>query len=314
MIRDWLLAGALLTVPPTPATANDTTAHLAAGGLVLVRNDAVEMESEDLHISRSRVQVHYVFRNTSGKDVTLRVAFPMPPIGGPGFFMQDVSIPVDAPANFLGFATKVDGKPVRSEIEQRAFVGDTERTAWLTANRVPLAPHREEARAALDNLPAARRAEAVRLGLIDEDGEPAWALRVTYHWQQHFPAGVPVVVEHGYTPSVGATVGTMLGEAGGDPETAARYCVDPPLRNTLRAASRAGRHYYEQWVDYVLVTGGNWKKPIGRFRLVVDKEAPADLVSFCGEGVRKIGPTQFEMTKINWRPDKDLSILFLSRR
>lgn len=314
MIRHWLFAGALLALPFGAVNANDTTAQLAAGGLVLVKNDAVEMQSEDLHLSRSRVQVRYVFRNTSGKDVTLRVAFPMPPIGGPGFFMQDVSIPVDAPANLLGFATRVDGKPVQSEIEQRVFVGDVERTAWLTANHVPLAPHRDEARAALGRLPAAKRAEAVRLGLIDDDGEPAWTLRVTYHWQQRFPAGVPVVVEHGYTPSVGGTVATMLGEAQGDADTAARYCVDAPLLRTLRAASRAGRHYPEQWVDYVLVTGGNWKKPIGRFRLVVDKEAPGDLVSFCGEGVRKIGPTQFEMTKTNWRPDKNLSVLFLIGR
>lgn len=314
MIRRWLFAGALLALPLTPASANDTTAQLAAGGLVLVKNDAVEMQSEDLHISRSRVQVRYVFRNTSGKDVTLRVAFPMPPIGGPGFFMQDVSIPVDAPANFLGFATKVDGKPVHSDIEQRAFTGDTDRTAWLTTNQIPLAPHRDESTAALARLFPAKRAEALRLGLIDEDGEPAWTLRVTYHWEQRFPAGVPVVVEHGYTPSVGATVATMLGTDQGDTETAARYCVDAPLTKTLRAASRANRHFVEQWVDYVLVTGGNWKKPIGRFRLVVDKEAPADLVSFCGDGVRKISPTQFEMTRTNWRPDKELSVLFLSGR
>ena len=158
MIKKLLFAGALLALPLCPAGANDTTAQLAAGGLVLVRNDAVEMESEDLHISRSRVRVRYVFKNTSGKDVTLRVAFPMPAIGGPGFFQSDVSIPVDAPANFLGFATQVDGRPVQSEIEQKAWVGDTERTAWLVANQVPLAPHRDEARAALGRLSAAKRA------------------------------------------------------------------------------------------------------------------------------------------------------------
>ena len=309
-----LLAAALLATALTPAHANDSTAQLAAGGLVLVKNDAVEMQSEELRLSRQRVQVRYVFRNTSGKDVTLRVAFPMPPIGGPGFFQSDVSIPVDAPANFLGFATRADGKPVTSEVEQKAWVGTADRTAWLTANHVPLAPHREEANAALARLSPAKHAEAVKLGLIGDDGEPAWTLNITYHWLQRFPAGVPVVIEHGYTPSVGGTVQTMLGEAEGDADTAKRYCVDPALTRTLQAASRAGRHYPENWVDYVLVTGANWKKPIGRFRLVVDKEDPRDLVSFCGDGVRKIGPTQFEMTKTNWRPDKDLSVLFLSAR
>lgn len=314
MIRKLLLAAAILAAPLCPAHANDGAAQLAAGGLVLVKNDTVEMQSEDLHISRSRVRVRYVFRNTSGKDVSLRVAFPMPPIGGPGFFQSDVSIPVDAPANFLGFSTRVDGKAVQSDIEQKAWVGDTERTAWLTANRIPLAPHRPEARAALDKLSAPLRGEATRLGLVDEEGAPAWTLRITYHWLQRFPAGVPVVIEHGYTPSVGSTVATLLGDADGDGETAQRYCVDASLSRTLQAATRAGRHFTEDWVDYVLVTGANWKKPIGRFRLVVDKERAGDLVSFCGDGVRKIGPTQFEMTKADWRPEQNLSVLFLTAR
>ena len=61
----------------------------------------------------------------------------------------------------------------------------------------------------------------------------------------------------------------------------------------------------------MLVTGGNWKKPIGDFRLVVDKGDPKTLVSFCGDGVKKTGPTRFEMRKTNWRPERDLSILFL---
>jgi hypothetical protein len=44
---------------------------------------------------------------------------------------------------------------------------------------------------------------------------------------------------------------------------------------------------------------------------VVDKGSPKNLVSFCGSGVKKIGPTQFEMRRTDWRPEKDLSILLL---
>jgi hypothetical protein len=40
----------------------------------------------------------------------------------------------------------------------------------------------------------------------------------------------------------------------------------------------------------VLVTEANWKAPIGDFHMVIDKGAPANLVSFCGTGVRKTGP------------------------
>lgn len=41
-----------------PAAANDSSAELAAGGLVLTRNDAVAMLAENLFISREAVRVH----------------------------------------------------------------------------------------------------------------------------------------------------------------------------------------------------------------------------------------------------------------
>ncbi|AQR73658.1 DUF4424 domain-containing protein [Sphingomonas sp. LM7] len=309
MLKPLLAACALLAC--AAALANDSTAELAAGGLVLTRTDAIEMRSEDLHISRSQIRVRYQFVNTSGRDTTVRVAFPLPAIGGPGFFDGDVAIPIDGTDNFLGFSTQVDGKPVAMEIEHKALVGTTDRTGWLRANAIPLRPHADETETALARLTPARRREAVQLGLIDDNDRPGWTLQTTYHWLQRFPAGMPVAIEHVYRPSVGGTVATLLGSDAKDPNIA-RYCVDPPLLATLRAAEAKQRHYRENWVDYILVTGGNWKKPIGSFRLVVDKEDPRDLVSFCGDGVRKIGPTRFEMRKTNWRPDRDLAVLFLA--
>lgn len=319
-MRPRLLTGALLALSlsasalPLEAWANDTSAELAAGGLVITKNDAIEMQSEDLFISQEAVRVTYRFVNTSGRDATIRVAFPMPDIGGPDMFKSDVSVPVDAPANILAFATTADGKPVKTELEQKALVDGVDRTAWLVANHIPLAVHQESAAAAIGKLPKAKRDEARKLGLIDEEDAPIWVLRSTYHWMQTFPAGKPVTIQHRYTPSVGATVGTMLGLGrDSDQETARKYCVDPSIQTTLARSVHNGEgpRYTEHWIEYVLVTGGNWKKPIGDFRLTVDKGKPATLVSFCGDGVRKIGPTRFEMRKTNWRPEKDLSILFL---
>ncbi|WP_169805647.1 DUF4424 domain-containing protein [Novosphingobium rosa] len=308
-----LIAASLLAGLPGIAFANDTSAQLAAGGLVLTRSDAIEMRSEDLRISRSEVVVRYTFLNTSGKDVTSRVAFPLPPIGGPDFFQSDVSIPISDSDNFLGFTTKIDGKPVAMEMEQKAVAGGVDRTAWLRAHGIPLTPQSDGATAALGKLSQAKLAEAGRLKLIASDDGPGWELHTTYHWVQRFPAGVPVVVEHRYKPSVGGTTGTMLGQEK-DPETEKRYCVEPSLLAGLRRSVKTGHVVYtENWIDYVLVTGGNWKAPIGQFKLTVDKEQPGDLVSFCADGVRKVSPTRFEVTHTNWRPTRDLSILFLVR-
>jgi len=312
------LLAALACFVAAPALANDTTAELAAGGLVLTKSDSIEMRSEDLYISQQAVRVRYVFANTSGKDVTVRVAFPMPDIGGPGFFQSDVAIPIDdAAANVLGFKTKVDGKLVKAEVEQRAIATDgVDRTAWLVANHIPLAVHVAGADEAMAALPNAKRDEAIRLGLYDGEGDegPQWVLKTTYHWLQTFPAGRPIVVEHAYTPSVGATVATNVGTEYGA-EQVAKYCVDKTLTDTVVRAAKADKDgnapWRDHWIDYVLVTGGNWKKPIGDFRLVVDKGSPKNLISFCGSGVKKISPTQFEMRRANWRPEKDLSILLL---
>src|SRR5690606_19005242 len=104
--------------PAAPALANDSTAELAAGGLVYVLNENIEMQSEDLAISMEEVRVRYTFENHADHDITTLVAFPMPDIQGSIDFM--VSIPVDDPVNFLGFKTQVDGKPVEPMVQQRA--------------------------------------------------------------------------------------------------------------------------------------------------------------------------------------------------
>ncbi len=312
------------------ATANDSTAELAAGGLVLTRTDSIVMKSEDLYISADEVRVRYVFVNTSGKDVTTRVAFPMPDIGGPEFYFQDTHIPGgDDPANLLAFVTRVDGKPVQMAVEQKALVGEVDHTAWLTRRGVPLALHVDGMIGRLDALSPADQEEAVRLGLAVPDEydagkgwekhyNPAWILKTAFHWEQTFPAGREIVVEHSYRPATGSSVGTIVGmpSFAGTPEwaeTRDRYCIDSAFLAGVKKAQ--GKSEYppltEQRIAYVLKTGGNWAGPIGEFRMVIDKGDPANLVSFCASGVKKIGPTTFEVRKTNWTPDRDLSILIL---
>ena len=62
----------------------------------------------------------------------------------------------------------------------------------------------------------------------------------------------------------------------------------------------------------MLKTGANWAGPIGQFRMVVDKQYPDNLISFCGDGVKKTGPTTFEITAKDVTPQQDLSILILT--
>ncbi len=326
-----LAAGALALIVATAASGNDSTAELAAGGLVLTKNSAIEMRSEDLFISPNLVTVHYKFANTSANDVTVTVAFPMPDITTEG--IDDMlSIPTKDPQNILGFSTLVDGKPVVAQVEQKVFKNGVDQTAYLRSLGIPLAPHLSSTDDALDRLPQAVKDALVakQLANIDEYGTDAngplqkhwvaaWTLKTTYFWRQTFPAGQVLDVQHRYTPSLGESAGTSWGSPlfAKEPEYAAKrahYCVDDDFVASAAKTIKPGEQYSqmtEERLEYILSSGANWKAPIGDFRMVVDKGAAANLVSFCGSGVRKISPTQFEVRHTNFTPTSDVSILIL---
>ena len=314
--------GAAFLALSAAALANDSTAESAAGGLVLTRTDAIDMISEDLFISGGKVRVAYVFRNRTAKDVTVTVAFPMPDRDLFAANYQDVAFP-------SGFRTLVEGRPVAMQVERKAMLKGRDVTAVLAALKVPIGGGK--AGAALDALPRAERDRLLRLGLaqIDEYDAgrgmekhliPAWTAKETWYWRQTFPAGRDLHVEHSYAPGTGGSVGTLLvsrtARAGPDGRRMiADYCIDSEFLAAVDRRAAATKAEFpimpEERIGYVLTTGANWRSPIGRFRLVVDKGSPDNLVSFCGEGIRKISPTRFEMVKANWRPTRDLKVLIV---
>lgn len=310
------------------AAANDSVAEVAVGGLVLKQTDAIDMVSEDLYISADQVRVSYVFRNRTPRDVRVTVAFPLPDRDLSEESESDTSWPAD-------FATRVDGRPVATQVERRAFVGGVDHTALLRELGVPVAAENivTAAEEAIDRLPPDQQQRLVSLGLAEgheyDMGEgmrryfaPRWTVKETWYWEQVFPAGRDLNVEHSYTPAVGGSVDTLLAftEWRDTPEYrrhVEEFCVEPNFIaaiDRLRARGTPERPALigEQRIRYILTTGGNWASPIGDFRLVVDKGRPENIVSFCGENLRRISPTQFEMRRRNWRPDRDLAVLIVT--
>ena len=331
-MRLQLALGALL-LGAVPALANDTTAVVTTGGLEFVTNPDIVMESEELFISAEEIRVVYQFRNTGDVDQNILVAFPMPEIV-PNFY-SDVSYPMGLEGDGFGFETTFNGEPVAVELHEYAYAFGVDRTKMLKQLGLPLLPINQAASEATDALDAETRAELLHLGMLTPDeydaGEgwekhyyPAWTYRATYTWEGNFPAGEVVTVEHKYAPSVGGTVGvSFLGEAYEeyDPgkEYAEKYCTDASfvaaVEKTLTNKDEPwSAPFTESWISYILTTGGNWGGgAIGRFRLVVDKGSPDNLVSFCGDGVKKIGPTTFEMVAEDFWPDRELDVLILNR-
>ena len=332
-LRAAALSAALAPVAALPALANDSTAELTAGGLVLAKSADIEMRSEDLAISEKLIDVHYRFFNRAAQDVAVTVAFPMPDIVWDG---PDVNIAVPDPdsANFLDFHTFVEGREVVAQNEQKAFAGDVDVSQRLTALGVPLAPQRQATWKALDALKPADQEALLKAGIVVPDDydagkgwehhlAPRWTLKSSFFWTQTFPAGREIAVEHRYKPSVGETVGTMLGSPSIDAEELARYqklyCVDSDFiagakrAQNVDASGELRTPFYEKRIAYVLTTGANWAGPIGDFRLTIDKGAPDSLVSFCADGVKKIAPTVFEVRHANFTPTRDLNVLILYR-
>ena len=216
------------------AQANDSSAELAQGGLVLKKHDGIAMKSEDLFISPDAVRVKYEFLNTTASDEKIIVAFPMPDITTEGVD-DNIAIPDgDQAEDFLDFATVVDGQPVTAHVEQRVFKNNVEYTTMLQQMHVPLMPLRKETDDALDKLSQADKAKLIKLDLVADDEYDdghgmqhhlgaAWTLKTTYWWEQTFPAGKILHVEHNYKPSVGGTSGTALEMA--DVRTSEEYAA-----------------------------------------------------------------------------------------
>lgn len=315
------LAAALALLGATPSRANDSTAAIGVGGLTLTRSEAIRLDQEDLFISREQVRVHYVFTNTTGRDIETLVAFPLPDI---------VQGPITRTPDFaaeLNFRTLVEGQPVPLDLVQSASFKGRDITARLRDLGLPPSAGGDAFSAAVNRLPPAAREALLREELILDGGndgrtqlwDALWTLHTTVTRRQTFPASRSIRVEHSYAPLAGGRIGGALDpDQRRTPEFRQQrqsQCIDESFLAGLdrRLAARRGEApaYAELWLHYVLRSGANWAGPIGDFRLVVDKGNPRSLVSFCGTGVRRLDNRRFEVRYRNFTPDRDLDILIV---
>lgn len=135
--------------------------------------------------------------------------------------------------------------------------------------------------------------------------------------------GRPLFVEHTYKPVVGGTIVPAARFFASYEELASyefykQFCIDRPtfasmksLLEGVRRRQGEGAATIAWFVDYVLTTGRNWKGPIGRFRLTLDKGHKSNIISLCMAGVRRIGPTKFVVERRDFEPEEDLHIMIL---
>lgn len=335
-----------------PAAANDSSSELAAGGIVLVKTDAITMQREDLTLSPSEVRVRYEMRNDTGQPVTLRVAFPMPevPSDTPAGMTtksgaHNVAMRPPTDPDFLRFRVWADGRAIKPEIEIKALLPDGRDIApALQAIGGPtlvlqpgIFPSPED-----KPLDAAVRQKLQALGALEplEGGEGfrlPWSVRITFHWMQTFAPGI-TVVEHSYRPVVGSRFivpegnGKIGGSGGEDPVRA--FCIDAGTDQSIRAAERrlkeAKRPAGEEapllvghTLGYILQTARNWRGgAIGTFHLTLQggpivaeghTVGEVRITTLCTDlPLRRTGPQRFEATVRDYVPKQDLRILYIA--
>lgn len=318
-MKSFALALTAAALAATPAVADDSSAALGAGGLVFVKQADIRMAAEDLRIGPKEVKVRYEFVNDGKGDVQTVVAFPLPDIDVREFWYEPLGTTLDHTANFMGFALTVDGRSVTPALDERAVQDKRDVTALVKAAGLPVNIAGSDLVDRIDKLSPAQKKTLAAEGIVeidDNDTHPHWVAKTSYWWHQTFPAGKTVVIEHRYQPVTGQSF-FGLEELKGD--NASAFCIDKPTASAIAARiarldkNAANGNYLQSYrTEFVLKTAANWKGPIGRFHLTVDKLAPGNVLSMCwGDDLKKTGPTTFESTRENFAPSRDVKILVL---
>ena len=202
--------------------ANDAAVETAAGGLQLRNEQRVSIVKERLFISKKdigpvptnlpnlqnqyRVIVEYEFLNESTENVSTEVAFPLPEFRYP---WEDL-IP---DRKIRGFKLEVDGKVVSYATKVRAIAGGHDVTDLLNRVGIEIESFGRFAHDSKVNsyqvmrLPVETQVRLKTAGVIDADLDPMWAVAITYHWKQIFPAGRIIRVRHEYEAIPGFSYG-----------------------------------------------------------------------------------------------------------
>lgn len=229
---------AMVGIFAEPLHGNDTSATIAAGGIVFKTSDDISMDEEVLKLSIERIDVAYRFFNHANHQIQETIAFPLPPIPyGEASFRDDIYPTWDEEyfarqlldenrggkttshtsnssnlyqklsyASFINFERTVNGEVYGYEYRNQAFLpNNKDITEFLRRHDIPLSIQylRGFMNAGKLNTDRALKNKIQKLGLLDKKGEPRWRTQTTYFWTQYFEPKQETLVTHTYRPRPG---------------------------------------------------------------------------------------------------------------
>jgi hypothetical protein len=225
----YLRLSLALSLIPIAVHANDTVATVASSEIIYEKSKDIIMEKEVLKISKDQVDVAYEFRNPTEKDITVDVAFPLPPFENPNptwdqdyiarTFLEEnpagrkdgvhssqslYNFVNDTP--FLNFKRYSDGSLYGYNTRITATMPDgKDITEFLRKNDIPLSTllimGNMESGWIHDKPEFAKKLK--KLKLLDKEGKPLWTTQTVFYWQDTFPASKVHKVQHTYKPATG---------------------------------------------------------------------------------------------------------------
>lgn len=306
------------------ASANDSEASKAAGGIRLLKDARISIQKERLTISQKRVTVEYEFLNETDRDISAVVAFPIEH----GCYEGECGAPI-----FADFRVWVGGAEVKYSKEAKALLHGKDYSSVLRGHGIDIASYGhfefqkdDQPNYEVEKLSEKEKQELIRFGLVDPKGlSPEWGVEEKYYWTETFPANKTIHVRHEYSPAYGYSPVEMDNLSKKFPGA----CVDAGLQKKLSTevqsylASNKDAIYADYissvWVNYILTTANNWKTPIKDFELIVEKpERDAQhgpwYVSLCWDGpVERLDENHFVARKADFIPKQEVAVYFFAK-
>ena len=313
------------------ALANDTSGYiLPTGGVVFEKQDGIKMQVEALYIRPGQIEVNYLFKNTTDKDITTQMFFPLPPTSAVLDYYRDYR---DAIHQF-NFKLWINGKERNYQTHFSLKQGEREvpniaLQLWETPEeaidentfheRVSKMNERDR-QVLLDGKylkwdwlfiknPQTKEWEEGEGWTITSSDDLIWKKQISYSWKQTFPAHQTITIRHTYQPSAVTTnTGRPFSKCVDyESQEYQNFVFVPENERDYSWDNRLDAHDH---LEYIITTANNWQGSIENFNLLIEGN-----LKLCGclDGNPFYGKKYYTVNQQNYTPRGDLSVDFLDK-
>lgn len=320
MLKNFLCVCCLISLP-LALFPNDTAGTiLPTGGVVFEKQDGIKMQTEALYIRPGQIEVNYLFKNTTDKDITTQIFFPLPDMPAVEEYLGDE-------AHDFKFKLWVNGKPKTYQTHWVVKQNDTDITKDISIlfYRPEEVITDQELDRRIQTLPEETRQKLQGKKIIEwgwtldrAKGEiqtwkmpdnASWQKQISYSWQQTFPARQTIAVRHTYTPTAiynneDAPFSSCINRKD---EEYQKFIYIPENESKNSWPHLRARNYLE----YILTTANNWQGSIESFNLLV--ESPLKSAG-CFDNEEFYAEQYYAVNRHNYTPLGDLSADFIVKK